>query len=707
MTSTEEVPAPLSADSEWVKHVASMPRARFLMEHLAAFDASICCGGTKGIEPPAEQCATWRRVFCYEYGRTNTPFGIPASQQVSDVSKQLPKCIGICNLSGKHAIYYSDAETLVKVVCLSAQAVNPVVIDGINAVIAKAQEIGASILFCFCLPFQAGMERCHWEVRTVRKTSKGAVKDGELCFSTGDAEARVVPCTAPLEHWNEVVLKELVRKIMSCTSPTCLDRNDSDESDVKMTPDSMERMIEILKTDRRKVMDAHKAEIDEMVKKQHLKLANSVKRAEDAEQEANTRIAKVAAASKVAEETMKKKVDHLEYHNATLRQQLLAQQSQAMDFKASLAGFKLEREQETKEAAARQKTLEAQVSTLKSNLAKQTSQQAKARNDQKAEHEKAAAGLNATVADLKASLASTKAASRAVQASSSEARTQLKEVQARANVLEVKLNSKIRELKVWKAVVSVSAMRHSELKNEKHAMSTICDAQSIAMKDKQSEIERIAKDRDDQVAALSEQFVVRSFVERSETDKQEIDRLSMEMKEAKKELGCKTHLAQETEKRCKSLEKRLAESDEEVRRLSAKSPDTLAREESPKKHGCKKGQGALQHSDEKKQGSHAHKTVNVSQNTAVFMSQPHPPHHQAFPNGQYTLDPSLENTISHLHSALNCITAMARSSSSNARQAEMTQAKLDALGAFGIGHQPVFYDPASQGYAITGNGYAH
>jgi hypothetical protein len=702
MTITEEVPAPLCSDSEWIKSVASMPRARLLMEHLAAFKASICCGGTKGIEPPVEQCATWRRVFCYEFGRTNTPFGIP----LSDASKQLPKCIGMCNLSGKHAMYYSDAYKLAKVVCLSAQAVNPIVIDGINAVIAKAQEIDATILFCFCLPFQAGLERCHWEIRTVRKTSRGAVKDGELCFSTGDAEARVVPCTAPLEHWNEIVLKELVRKLMSCTSPTCLDRAESDESDVKMTSDSMERMIEMLKTDRRKMMDLHKTEIDELVKKQHLKLANSVKRAEDAEQEANTRIAKVAAASKVAEETMKKKVDHLESHNATLRQQLLAQESQAMYAKASLVGFKLEREQETKEAAARQKTLEAQVSTLKSNLAKQTSQQAKARNDQKADHEKAISALNATIADLKSSLASTNAASRAVQASSSEARTQLKDVQTCASALKVTLGSKNRELKVWKAIVSVSATRHSALKDEKHAVSKICDAQSIALKDKQSEIERLTKEKEDEVVALSEKLKGIDL-EKSETDKLEIERLSKELQEANKELGCKTHLAQETEKRCKSLEKRLTESDQEVRRLSAKSPDPLAKEESPKKPGGKKGQTALQHSDEKKLGSYAHNTVNVSQNTAVFMSQPHPPHRQAFPSGQYTLDPSLENTISQLHSALNCITAMARSSSSNARQVEVAQAKLDALGVFGIGHQQTFYDPAAHGYALPGNGYGH
>jgi hypothetical protein len=44
---------------------------------------------------------------------------------------------------------------------------------------------------------------------------------------------------------------------------------------------------------------------------------------------------------------------------------------------------------------------------------------------------------------------------------------------------------------------------------------------------------------------------------------------------------------------------------------------------------------------------------------------------------------------------LNCITAMARSSSSSNRQVDVLQAKVDALTAVGLAHQ-CYYDPHSQ-----------
>ena len=675
MASTEG-PALFTADSAWISNVARMPRARLLLDYLAAFDATIVCGGVKGIEPPAEQCSTWRRIFCYEYGRNNTPFGIT----VSNETNRLPRCIGICNLGGKHAMYYSDSYTLARVMCLSAQPANKTVIDGINAVLAKAESLDAAVIFCFCLPFQAGLERCHWDVRTLRKTSKGAVKDGELSFCSMDNHPRTVPCTAQLEHWNDDMLRELVRCLKSRTQPTCLDRSDADGADVKMTQKGMESMIEVLKTDRRKIIEEHKNEIDDLLNKHRIELEKSAKRAEDAEQEANTRIAKVAAASKLREETMNSKARYIETHNATLRQELLNQQRLAMEANASLTGTKLERDQETKEAAARQKTLEAQVASLKSSFARQTAQQEQVHREYKAEHCKTLAALNATISELRSSLASSHAANRVVQDSASEAMTKYTNTEARADELELHANASMRQLRVWKAMFYLVAARHANLRENEKTQRTMCEAQCLVLKQRDSKLGLVANERRVDILVLSDQL--RALETAYEMTRNEMQKATRELQQAKKEIECKDHLVRETEKRCKSLEKRMIESDQEVKRLTASDTDTLG--VSPKKHAGRKG-----HAQQVDEARHAyvHGPTTFSQNTAAFMSQNHV-HQHAFPNEPYRMDPSLENTISQLHSALNCITAMARYSSSNAHQLDVALGKLDALCAFGIGQRP-------------------
>ena len=44
-TPTPYSDAVLDGDAEWIARVAKMARARVLMDHLAAFDATICVGG--------------------------------------------------------------------------------------------------------------------------------------------------------------------------------------------------------------------------------------------------------------------------------------------------------------------------------------------------------------------------------------------------------------------------------------------------------------------------------------------------------------------------------------------------------------------------------------------------------------------------------------------------------------------------------------
>ena len=146
----------MNEEETWIRNVSCLPRGRLLIDHLAAFNATIASGGVKGIESPIEQTATMRRIFCHDYFGGNAPLGITCKPD-----GKLPKCIGIMNLSGKHCIYYSESYTLAKAVCFSSQEVQQHIICSLNMVLAKADELGASVIFCFCLPFQAGLARSH------------------------------------------------------------------------------------------------------------------------------------------------------------------------------------------------------------------------------------------------------------------------------------------------------------------------------------------------------------------------------------------------------------------------------------------------------------------------------------------------------------------------------------------------------------------
>lgn len=132
------------------------------------------------------------------------------------------------------------------------------------------------------------------------------------------------------------------------------------------------------------------------------------------------------------------------------------------------------------------------------------------------------------------------------------------------------------------------------------------------------------------------------------------------------DISSKEHLISELTKRCKLLETRILEVDNE------KKHKFVADTRHHPKHNPNDDSGLP---------APQTNTVNFSQNTAFYMQAPH---QQAFPQGPYTVDPALEHTISQLHSALNFITSAARASGAASRTAELNQAKLDAL--YGTGY---------------------
>ena len=634
-------------DTAWVNELQNMPRAKVLMDHLAALNTIAQSGGGLHVEPPIEQCATWLRAFCHAYAHTDTPFDIVNSSG----EKRLPKSVAICNLSGKHSVFYSEKYSLAKVLCLVAQDASTRLIRGVMQVINKAEETGGSVIVCFCLPFQAGLERVHWTVRTIRKTASSAVKDGELCFTPFDEEPREVPCTASVEHWSDNTLVEVGRIMANNATPVCLDRT-PDDTGVKMNAEQMASMIEMLKTDRRKTLELHKSEKSEADERHQKQLLEAKQRQEMATHDADVRVSKVASASKIAENTIVKKMKVLEEHNASLHQQLAAQKTLCKEQGALLNGQKLEHEHELKQFAARQKTLEAQVATITANHARQVAEHAK----QTREAKESAARQTKKLQALQTKLATVEPALLAVEASARQCRSQLSDCERRL-ALAVKATRVLRAGMVLANARTLEAKRSAADK----------EAKTVKHNGDETEREMLRKNSAAAHASLLNEIAEKTTCIRAIKDIEErlkdadecIARFKGELSEACAETDRQTHLAKETQKRADSLVRQLAEA--ESRRLA--KPE--------RKHFT----------------TPQTSTVNVSQSTAVYMATPAAQAHYGC-----AMDPALENAVSQLHSSLNCITALARSSSASARQVDTLQAKLDALFAVGISQQ-CYYDP--------------
>lgn len=676
----------LSSEALWVEELTQMPAAKPLVQHFSAFEAIVRSGGQKGVEPPIDQASTWRRMFCWEYSKSDNPFGISGS------SGTLPKCVAICNLSGQHTFYYSNTYNLGKILCLTPIETQPRVIRGVSKLFDKAEEMGASVLVCFCLPFQTGLERCYWEARTIRKTAKGVVKDGEMSFCISDREPRVVSCTLASEHWPAEMFEELNRKFMNVASPVCLDK--TEKEDRSLTPEKMSVAIQILKMDRKKLIEHNAMELEMTNNLHRAEIEKLTLQINEADQKADKRVSGVISSCKASEETAKQNLAAEKENNMNLMKKVSSLNEELSKVRSQMAEMLLENEEQSTKAAARQKTMQAQLSQMTSSHAKQVADHSRLMKQLTKDHQKEIQNRDTTISDLQKQLSSAKSASSAVSAGAKEAFEMKKKLE-----LQLK-DAKIRA-RVMRGVVHLISNRAVDreftMKRFGFATETSLIKELQAVECIVNEIRDSSKKHMDELASLKMQLTEKNsemeMLKQSASSKDDsVEDVEKVTEKHKREMDSKNHLVSELQKRTAVLESKLKESDAEIRRLKSQSQQNghalAPPPQGPKKKGAK--------TDEHQAGSN--QQLNIHQNTAVFMNQP--PHQQAFPQGPYSVDPALEGMISQLHSALNCVTAMARSSSTHKRNAEIAQGKVDAF--YGGYYDPSCTAPQPQFY---GNGY--
>tara|TARA_Y100000768_G_scaffold241623_1_gene183117 strand:+ start:6124 stop:8229 length:2106 start_codon:yes stop_codon:yes gene_type:complete len=311
MATSAELYAPNETDSKWVDRLELSGAGRQLMEHLKAIDATVRNNSRTECAP--QQCADFRRLFCYAFSKSERCFGLP---------KKTPKCVCIVNLSGYRAMFYSDNFLLIRLLCMGGPEASQRTIIGVQKMFDVATEHNTNLLLCFSLPWQAGVERVHWDLRTLERESDGTVRDGRRAFSYTFEDPRQVTNTNDVDIDDPRILEEQELFFSRHFSCACLDIELTQEQEMGMQEDAgfswSTNQVHQLKSLLATVTNQRQCLINDL---------NDAKAEHKAELEAKetsckTRITKIIDKNKQASDIIKEKQDAMDEHNATLRAQI-------------------------------------------------------------------------------------------------------------------------------------------------------------------------------------------------------------------------------------------------------------------------------------------------------------------------------------------------------------------------------------------------
>ena len=654
-THEDDVDSDTKKEGEWVERVKAIPAAKHLVDHLAALECVLSISGHEFVEPPVEQCQAWRRVIMSELKDGKPMLGVMRADG------GMPKCLAMANLSGHHAAYYSDSASLAKVICMSAQPKTARFSNGVSAVCEKARQLDASVLVCFCAPFQYGVDRLYWELRTVRKVD-GAIIDGEMGFSSMDVHARPFPCTSATEHWSEELLGRLKRRMFSAVSPLCLD-TPAPEKPI-MDGEHMQKMIVMLQEERRRMIEETRASEKRMREAHQHEREVLEQQVLHAEAEADARVAKVTEAAVNSRRAAESKELELNARVSKCMGESITQKALVEDMFSKLAAKTREREQEAKKHKAREETLQAQVRSLSVSNVKAVAEHTKALKAATQAGSGEVAALRRRVKDLERQLANTKVATGAMNAASkqlSKANSELQDSVDRASAAG----------KAALGVLRLAAVRHV------HAMAA-ADARVASVKAAVQSQERAAAEST--VFELNEQLA---------------------------------SMRADAEAAAKATEEKVATAERESAALKAKADGlSVSLSDAQDTVASLKAQNALLSA-----AAVAAPPVRPKKGASPVGSVMPSVAANAIPNGvsngtpcanlpasngrlrSFGPDPALEACIAQLHASMDFVVASARSACASSRSAEIAHAKLEALSTHGI-VQPAPFWP---GYQMYGN----
>ena len=289
-------------DGEWLSNLKRLGTpGRQLLEHLQCVD--IVLNNKSRTECPVQQVALFRRIFCRAYAQNPTCFGLP---------QPAPQCIAVVNLSGYRAILYSKRVALIRLLCMVGPDASTRVMQNVQLLLHYALQHKCSVLCSFSLPWQAGVQAVHWELRTLERRADGTVCDGGRSYSYTHEEIRAVASSSESDFGEpaqmQAQMEAMEREFAACDVDTRVESDDGVDAQEKLQ--KMQGILAGMQADRAK-LHAQRAQLQE---KHAEELA-------EAKREAEERIAKTVDKTMVSMAVAKKREEELEKQRAALQEQ--------------------------------------------------------------------------------------------------------------------------------------------------------------------------------------------------------------------------------------------------------------------------------------------------------------------------------------------------------------------------------------------------
>jgi hypothetical protein len=281
-------------DTEWLKNLQRTAPGRHLDEHFKCVDFVI--SNKNRTECPTQQVATFRRIFCRAFAENDRCFGLP---------RPTPKFIAIVNLSGYRTILYSNRSTLIRLLTMVGPEASQRVMTSVEQVLKHANQHNTSVLFCFSLPWQAGVHQVHWEARTLERKVDGTVRDGAKCYSYTHEEVRTCAPTTETEVGDRAQMQAqmdaMAKHYAACNVDVIVDNDLSNAEDDSERMRKLNGVMSSVKADRVRLL----GEIQALREAQTLGIV-------ELSRESDERVGKIVDAAQLAAAVSAKKIKELQ-----------------------------------------------------------------------------------------------------------------------------------------------------------------------------------------------------------------------------------------------------------------------------------------------------------------------------------------------------------------------------------------------------------
>ena len=292
-------PGPEPEFAKWRKMLLLTTAGQKLLDHISHAEAAPFMQRSS----PLENAKTFQRIFMHALYKSTTCFGLP---------KKTPKFIAIVNLSGERLLLHSSNPHLIT--SLAAGARRPELCsDGVYQILSKATtDERYSVLICYSLPFQMGIDRAHWECRLLTKSATG-IDDAELGCSVDVAQARKMASTRSVESQHAAILdaqeEEFARTIKACDldveeDATFKGINELGSAEEKVV--KLQAMVTMLNQERKRMLCEHKQQISEIREKHNADKFNSTAASQEVHLKYNNELSKLESAMKEKDEIISK-----------------------------------------------------------------------------------------------------------------------------------------------------------------------------------------------------------------------------------------------------------------------------------------------------------------------------------------------------------------------------------------------------------------